>query len=57
MRCITCENRLPKNNYALVEGTYFCLPCFLEQYSNFPTTPVTCQMCGSIPSASTETTS
>ncbi|UJR14475.1 hypothetical protein I4U23_001472 [Adineta vaga] len=36
MKCITCEKHLPTNNYALVEGIYFCLDCFLEQHANLP---------------------
>jgi hypothetical protein len=36
MRCIACENRLPINNYALVEGAYFCLTCFLGQCIGLP---------------------
>jgi len=56
MRCITCQIRLPTNNYALVEGAYFCLTCFLEQHLNLPTTQIACQTCGSIPFSSSKTT-
>ncbi|CAF1342345.1 unnamed protein product [Rotaria sordida] len=56
MRCVTCSIHLPSNNYALIEGDYFCWTCFFEQYANLSTTQTICQNCGSIPLSSSRTT-
>jgi len=40
MHCIICEINLPIDNYAIVEGIYFCLSCFLLQHSHINQTQI-----------------
>ncbi|CAF3136904.1 unnamed protein product [Rotaria sp. Silwood2] len=56
MKCVSCSIRLPSNNYALVEGNYFCWTCFFEQHVNLSTPQAICQNCGGIPLSSSTTT-
>ncbi len=50
MPCSICKNDLPSNNYAVEEGVFLCLPCFLERHRSRDLTQIPCQSCGALPS-------